>query len=137
MSTKRIKVLIAKIGLDGHDRGAKLLCRYLRDAGMEVIYTGLRQTSTSIVRIAVQEDVDLIGISILSGAHKTLIASLMDELISNDIEIPVIVGGIVPEKDVQFLMAKGVKKIYSPGTSLTQIHKDIECYAGQPTRQSD
>ena len=134
---KRIKILIAKIGLDGHDRGAKLLCRYLRDAGMEVVYTGLRQTSLSIARIAMQEDVDLIGISILSGAHRILIAALMDELISNDINLPVIVGGIVPAKDVQFLMTKGVRQIYSPGASLTQIVKDIECYAAQRISQFD
>lgn len=126
MSSWKIKILIAKLGLDGHDRGAKLLCRFLRDAGMEVIYTGIRQKTTAVVNIALQEDVDLIGISILSGAHNILVPQLLDELCNNNLDLPVVVGGIIPQKDVHFLLSKGVKKIYSPGAQFSQIVQDIE-----------
>lgn len=132
MNSRRLKILIAKVGLDGHDRGAKILCRFLRDAGMEVIYTGIRQTAAAVANIALQEDVDLIGISILSGAHNILIPQLLDELSRRNLDLPILVGGIIPQKDVQFLLSKGVKKIYSSGIQLSQIAQDIrELYAGR------
>ncbi|MHB1020955.1 MAG: cobalamin B12-binding domain-containing protein [Acidobacteriaceae bacterium] len=114
-----IRVLVAKPGLDGHDRGAKVIARALRDAGMEVIYTGLRQTPEMIVNAAVQEDVDCIGLSILSGAHNAIvprITALLKERQADD--ILVVVGGTIPEQDIAFLKEKGVSAIFGPGTPL-------------------
>jgi methylmalonyl-CoA mutase C-terminal domain/subunit len=114
-----IRVLVAKPGLDGHDRGAKVIARALRDAGMEVIYTGLRQTPEMIVNAALQEDVDCVGLSILSGAHNAIVprvTSLLKEKGASD--ILVVVGGTIPEQDVQFLKQQGVSAIFGPGTSL-------------------
>ena len=126
MPDKKIRVLIAKPGLDGHDRGAKVIARALRDAGMEVIYTGLRQTPEMIATAALQEDVDAVGVSILSGAHNTLcprIISLLREQGMND--CLVIVGGIVPEDDIPKLKEQGVSAIFLPGTSTQNIVKFI------------
>ncbi len=117
MSDKKIRVLIAKPGLDGHDRGAKIIARALRDAGMEVIYTGLRQTPEQIVAAAIQEDVDAIGLSILSGAHNVLFPEIMRMLKEEGGEdIVVVAGGIFPEQDIAKLKAMGIKEIFLPGT---------------------
>ncbi len=127
MSTQRpIRVLIAKPGLDGHDRGAKVVARALRDAGMEVIYTGLRQTPEMIVEAALQEDVDVVGLSILSGAHMTLVPRILDLLRASGLEhVRVFVGGIIPEEDVPRLLALGVAGVYGPGTPTTVIVEEI------------
>ncbi|MFN2454590.1 MAG: cobalamin B12-binding domain-containing protein [Pyrinomonadaceae bacterium] len=122
MNDRKIRVLVAKPGLDGHDRGAKIIARALRDAGMEVIYTGLRQTPEMIATAALQEDVDAVGISILSGAHNTLcprIVSLLRERGMDD--CLVLVGGIIPEEDVPRLKEMGVAEIFLPGTSTEDI----------------
>jgi methylmalonyl-CoA mutase, C-terminal domain len=117
MSEKKIRVLIAKPGLDGHDRGAKVIARALRDAGMEVIYTGLRQTPEQIVAAAVQEDVDAIGLSILSGAHNVLFPEVMRLLKEEGAEeIIVFAGGIIPEQDIPKLKGMGIREIFLPGT---------------------
>ncbi len=117
MSDKKIRVLIAKPGLDGHDRGAKIIARALRDAGMEVIYTGLRQTPEQIVAAAIQEDVDAIGLSILSGAHNVLFPEIMRLLKEEGAEdIIVVAGGIFPEQDIEKLKAMGIREIFLPGT---------------------
>jgi methylmalonyl-CoA mutase, C-terminal domain len=117
-----LRILIAKPGLDGHDRGAKVVARALRDAGMEVIYTGLRQTPVQVAAAAVQEDVDCVGISILSGAHNVLIPEILDELAARGgKDIPVFVGGIIPDKDIEPLIQKGVRKIFLPGSSTRDI----------------
>jgi methylmalonyl-CoA mutase C-terminal domain/subunit len=122
MTDGRIRVLIAKPGLDGHDRGAKVIARALRDAGMEVIYTGLRQTPDMVVEAALQEDVDVVGLSILSGAHMTLVPCVVEGLRANGMdEVVVTVGGIIPDDDVPRLNAIGVKGIFGPGTSTQQI----------------
>jgi len=116
-STHRIRVLIAKPGLDGHDRGAKIIARALRDAGMEVIYTGLRQTPEMIATAAAQEDVDVIGLSILSGAHNTLGPRLMDLLHKKGMDdVTVLIGGIIPEADIPALKKIGIAEIFLPGT---------------------
>jgi len=118
----RIRVLVAKPGLDGHDRGAKVIARALRDAGMEVIYTGLRQTPEMIVEAAIQEDVDVIGLSILSGAHMTLFPRIMELLKENGLEdVLVVAGGIIPAEDVPKLREMGIKGIFGPGSSLREI----------------
>jgi len=117
MTERKIRVLIAKPGLDGHDRGAKVIARALRDAGMEVIYTGLRQTPEQIVAAAVQEDVDAIGLSILSGAHNVLFPEIMRLLKEEDAQdIIVFAGGIIPEQDIPKLKSMGIKEIFLPGT---------------------
>jgi len=122
MTEKKIRVLIAKPGLDGHDRGAKVVARALRDAGMEVIYTGLRQTPEMIVEAAIQEDVDVIGLSILSGAHMTLVPRVVNLLRDNGMDdVLVVVGGIVPDEDVPALNEIGVRGIFGPGTSTQDI----------------
>lgn len=122
MSERRPRVLIGKPGLDGHDRGAKVTARALRDAGMEVIYTGLRQTPEMIVEAALQEDVDAIGLSILSGAHMPLVARIMELMAENGMtDVPVFLGGIVPDEDVPRLQAMGVTAVFGPGTSLDDV----------------
>jgi methylmalonyl-CoA mutase C-terminal domain/subunit len=126
MVDKKIRVLIAKPGLDGHDRGAKVVARGLRDAGMEVIYTGLRQTPEMIAAAALQEDVDAVGLSILSGAHMTLVPRVLRLLQEQgQANVAVFVGGIVPNEDVPALLQAGVQAIYGPGTSLDDIAKGI------------
>jgi methylmalonyl-CoA mutase, C-terminal domain len=122
MTEKKIRVLIAKPGLDGHDRGAKVIARALRDAGMEVIYTGLRQTPEMIASAAAQEDVDVIGLSILSGAHNTLCPHLMKLLHEKGMnDVTVLVGGIIPEADIPALKQAGISEIFLPGTSTQNI----------------
>tara|TARA_B100001245_G_C22822375_1_gene395724 strand:+ start:242 stop:637 length:396 start_codon:yes stop_codon:yes gene_type:complete len=122
MPSKVIRVLVAKPGLDGHDRGAKIIARSLRDSGMEVIYTGIRQTPEMIAETAMQEDVDLIGISILSGAHLELFPKIIAELKDRGIDnIPIIAGGIFPEEDQAELIGLGVRAIFGPGTSTSEI----------------
>lgn len=119
---KRIRVLVAKPGLDGHDRGAKVVARALRDAGMEVIYTGLRQTPEQIVEAALQEDVDCVGLSILSGAHMTLVPKILQLLKEKKAEdILVTVGGIIPDEDVTTLKKMGVAGVFGPGTTTKEI----------------
>ncbi len=119
---RKIRVLVAKPGLDGHDRGAKVVARAYRDAGMEVIYTGLHQTPEQIVATAVQEDVDVVGLSILSGAHDTLVPKITRLLRENGMnDVLVIVGGIVPEDDVPDLQAAGVSAVFGPGTTTEAI----------------
>jgi methylmalonyl-CoA mutase, C-terminal domain len=119
---KKIRVVIAKPGLDGHDRGAKIIARALRDAGMEVIYTGLHQTPEQIVETAVQEDADAVGISILSGAHMTLVPKILDLLRENEVEdVLVVVGGTIPPEDADELRELGVAEIFTPGAPTTEI----------------
>jgi methylmalonyl-CoA mutase C-terminal domain/subunit len=122
MPDKRIRVLVAKPGLDGHDRGAKIVARALRDAGMEVIYTGLRQTPEQIVNAALQEDVDAIGISILSGAHNTIVPRICDLLKAQGLsDVLLIVGGIIPDEDITRLKQGGVAEVFQPGASTQDI----------------
>ncbi|HJY85212.1 MAG TPA: cobalamin B12-binding domain-containing protein [Candidatus Acidoferrales bacterium] len=122
MTEKKIRVLIAKPGLDGHDRGAKIIARALRDAGMEVIYTGLRQTPEMVASAAAQEDVDVIGLSILSGAHNTLCPQLMDLLRKKGMHgVTVLVGGIIPEQDIPGLKQVGIAEVFLPGTPTHEI----------------
>lgn len=117
-----IRVLIAKIGLDGHDRGAKVIAAALRDAGMEVIYTGLRETPQSVVSAALQEDVDVIGVSSLSGAHGTIFQRLLTELEEKGLDdIILLGGGVIPKKDIEMLEAQGVDKIFTSGTAMDTI----------------
>jgi methylmalonyl-CoA mutase C-terminal domain/subunit len=118
----KIRVIVAKAGLDGHDRGAKVVARALRDAGVEVIYTGLHQTPEQIVAAAIQEDVDAVGLSVLSGAHMTLFPRVIDLLREQEAgDIVVFGGGIIPEADIAELTAQGVAKIFTPGASTTDI----------------
>lgn len=122
MAEKKLRVLIAKPGLDGHDRGAKIICRSLRDAGFEVVYSGLRRTPEEIVSAAIQEDVDVLGLSILSGAHNVLFPKIMDLLKEKGAgEITVIAGGIIPDKDMPFLEKIGIARIFLPGSSTQDI----------------
>ncbi|MDE2927012.1 MAG: cobalamin B12-binding domain-containing protein [Acidobacteriota bacterium] len=122
MSHRRLRILIAKPGLDGHDRGAKIVARALRDSGMEVIYTGLRQTPEQIVQAAIQEDVDAIGLSILSGAHEHLFKRIMQLLADQDaLDILVFGGGIIPDEDIPGLKELGVAEIFQPGSSTREI----------------
>ena len=122
MSDKKIRVLIAKPGLDGHDRGAKIVARALRDAGMEVIYTGLHQTPEQIVETAIQEDVNHIGLSCLSGAHMTLFPRVVDLLKKNNaLDITVSGGGIIPDEDIPRLKEKGISGVFGPGTRTQDI----------------
>jgi methylmalonyl-CoA mutase C-terminal domain/subunit len=133
MSTERkIRVIVAKPGLDGHDRGAKVIARALRDAGMEVIYTGLRQTPEMIVNAAVQEDADVIGLSILSGAHNAIVPRVMDLLRKNHAEdILVLLGGIIPDVDIEGLKKAGVAGVFQPGTPMDNIVQFIREHAGK------
>jgi methylmalonyl-CoA mutase C-terminal domain/subunit len=122
MNESRIRVLVAKPGLDGHDRGAKIVARALRDAGMEVIYTGLRQTAEQIASAAVQEDVDAIGISILSGAHNTIIPRICELLRAEGMDdVLLVVGGIIPDEDIPGLKQAGVSEVFQPGASTQTI----------------
>lgn len=132
--TRPIRILMAKPGLDGHDRGAKVVARALRDAGCEVIYTGLHQTPEQIAQAAVQEDVDLVGLSVLSGAHLTLFRAVLDALAARDgADIPVFGGGIIPEADSAELMAMGVAAVFTPGTPTQAIvdwvHEHIRAHS--------
>lgn len=120
--TSPVRVIVAKPGLDGHDRGAKVVARALRDAGMEVVYTGLHQTPEQIAEAAIQEDADAVGLSVLSGAHMTLFAKVIDELKKRDAaDIVVFGGGIIPEGDIPPLLELGVAKVFTPGTSTHDI----------------
>ncbi len=136
--TRKIRVLVAKPGLDGHDRGAKVVARALRDAGFEVIYTGIRQTPEAIVEAAVQEDVDVVGLSILSGAHMALVPKIMRLLKERGMDhVLVLVGGIIPDEDVPKLKALGVRGVFGPGT-LTQdiidfIRRELGIEEAEPT----
>ena len=119
---RKIRVVIAKPGLDGHDRGAKIIARALRDAGMEVIYTGLHQTPEQVVEAAIQEDADAIGISILSGAHMTLVPRILEGLKDNGVEdVVVVVGGTIPKPDVEELKQQGVAEVFTPGAPVSEI----------------
>jgi methylmalonyl-CoA mutase C-terminal domain/subunit len=137
MADLKIRVLVAKPGLDGHDRGAKVIARALRDAGMEVIYTGLRQTPEMIVSAALQEDVQVIGLSILSGAHNAIVPRVMDLIKQNRMDdVLVLVGGIIPDQDIDALKERGVAAIFQPGTAMDDIVKFIRANvkgAGVPT----
>ena len=118
----RVRIVVGKPGLDGHDRGAKIVARALRDAGHEVIYTGLHQTPEQIVETAIQEDADLIGLSVLSGAHMTLFKTLLDLLAERDAsDIAVFGGGIIPDEDIPVLEEMGVRKVFTPGAATTEI----------------
>ncbi len=126
MPEQKIRVLVAKPGLDGHDRGAKVVARALRDAGMEVIYTGLRQTPEMIAEAALQEDVDVVGLSILSGAHMALVPRILELLKANGQEhVRVFIGGIIPDEDAPRLKELGVSGVYGPGAPTEQIIADI------------
>ena len=127
MSERKIRILIAKPGLDGHDRGAKVVARALRDAGMEVIYTGLRQTPEMIAEAALQEDVDAVGLSILSGAHMALVPRILELLkVNGQEQVKVFVGGIIPDEDTPRLLEMGVMGVYGPGTLTGAIIQDIQ-----------
>lgn len=127
MAEKKIRVLVAKPGLDGHDRGAKVVARALRDAGMEVIYTGLRQTPEMIAEAALQEDVDIVGLSVLSGAHMALAPKIMELLRGNgQTQVKVFIGGIIPDEDLSRLKEIGVTGVYGPGSSTDDIIRDIK-----------
>jgi methylmalonyl-CoA mutase C-terminal domain/subunit len=132
MTPKKIRILIAKPGLDGHDRGAKVVARALRDAGMEVIYTGIRQTPEMIIQAALQEDVDVIGLSCLSGAHLELfgdvMAGLKEKKMSN---VTVVAGGIIPEDDIPILKKMGIKAVFGPGTKTGEIAETISKLAAK------
>ena len=133
----KIRVIVAKAGLDGHDRGAKVVARALRDAGVEVIYTGLHQTPEQIVAAAIQEDVDAVGLSILSGAHMTLFARVIELLRERDAsDIVVFGGGIIPEQDIGELYRLGVAKIFTPGTPTTDIVAWVRSELGREVAES-
>ena len=122
MTDKKIRILVAKPGLDGHDRGAKVIARALRDAGMEVVYTGIRQTPEMIAEAALHEDVDVVGLSILSGAHMTLFPRVIDLMHENEMDdVLLVAGGIIPDEDVSALKEMGVKRVFGPGTRTDDI----------------
>jgi methylmalonyl-CoA mutase C-terminal domain/subunit len=126
MKERRIRILLAKPGLDGHDRGAKVVARALRDAGLEVIYTGLRQTPEMIAEAALQEDVDVVGLSILSGAHMALVPRILELLKANGQDkVKIFVGGIIPDEDIPVLQEMGVLGVYGPGTITDDIVRDV------------
>ena len=130
MTERRIRVLVAKPGLDGHDRGAKVVARALRDAGMEVIYTGLRQSPEMIVSAALQEDVDAIGISILSGAHNTILPRISELMRAQGLDdVQLVVGGIIPDEDIPALQQLGVSAVFQPGSSTQEIVDFIRLHA--------
>lgn len=130
--TPPTRVLIAKPGLDGHDRGARVIARALRDAGMEVIYTGLRQTPEMIVNAALQEDVQVVGLSILSGAHNVIVPRVLELLRANEMEnVSVFLGGVIPDEDAQALLAQGVRRVFQPGASLEEIVSCVREAAGE------
>ena len=130
---RKIRVLVAKPGLDGHDRGAKVIARALRDAGMEVIYTGLRQTPEQIVNAAIQEDVDVISLSILSGAHNHLFPRVVELLKERGVDdILVFGGGVIPEEDIPFLKSKGIAEIFGPGTPTSKTIEFIRANLKRP-----
>ena len=123
---RKPRILIAKPGLDGHDRGAKVIARALRDAGMEVIYTGLRQTPEMVVEAALQEDVDAVGLSILSGAHKALVPRIIQLMAENEMsDVPIFLVGIIPQDDIDEMKAAGVSAVFGPGSSITEISEFI------------
>ena len=131
MAAERIRIVIAKPGLDGHDRGAKVIARALRDAGMEVVYTGLHQTPEQIVQTVIQEDADAVGLSVLSGAHMTLFAKTLDLLKENGVDdVVVFGGGIIPEADIPQLESAGVAKIFTPGASLEDVVRWVTTNVG-------
>ena len=133
MPDRPIKVLIAKPGLDGHDRGAKVLARGLRDEGFEVVYTGLRQTPEMVAAAALQEDVDVVGLSILSGAHMTLVPRITKLLQDRGMDdVLVVVGGIIPDDDVPALKEAGVASTFGPGTTIAQVAEFLRAHARQP-----
>ncbi len=130
MTTRPLKVLIAKPGLDGHDRGAKVLARGLRDEGFEVVYTGLRQTADMIVTAALQEDVDVVGLSILSGAHMTLVPKVCAQLRDRGLgDVLVTVGGIIPDDDLEPLRLAGVAGVFGPGTTIREVADFLRAHA--------
>jgi methylmalonyl-CoA mutase C-terminal domain/subunit len=134
MVEERIRVVIAKPGLDGHDRGAKVVARALRDAGMEVVYTGLHQTPEQIVETVVQEDADAVGLSVLSGAHMTLFARLAELLREREVDdVVVFGGGIIPDEDIPELARIGVAKVFTPGATTTEIVDWVRSNVGAPT----
>ncbi len=128
-SEDALRVIVAKVGLDGHDRGVKVVARILRDAGMEVIYTGLRQTPEMVVATAIDEDADVIGLSMLSGAHMALAPRVVDLLNEQDAEIPVVIGGIIPEQDIPVLLDKGVAAVLHPGASSDEVASTVRSAA--------
>ena len=133
MSEHRIRVLVAKPGLDGHDRGAKVVARALRDAGMEVIYTGLRQTPEAIVSAALQEDVDAIGISILSGAHNSILPRITELMHAQELnDVLLVVGGIIPDEDIAALKKSGVSEVFQPGATTQEIVNFIRTHVRGP-----
>ena len=135
MGRERLRVLIAKPGLDGHDRGAKVIARALRDAGLEVVYTGLRQTPEMIAEAALQEDVDAVGLSILSGAHLTLVPRVLDLLRKQGQgSVPLLVGGIIPDEDVPRLREAGVFAVFGPGTSTKDVIEAFSTAASSPSQ---
>ena len=127
MTEKKIKILVGKPGLDGHDRGAKVIALALRDAGMEVIYTGLHQTTEQIVRTALQEAVDVIGLSIMSGAHLPICRTIQEKMKSEGMDdIPIVVGGVIPKQDIPKLKELGIRGVFPGGTHFTEIIADIQ-----------
>jgi methylmalonyl-CoA mutase C-terminal domain/subunit len=133
-SSKKIRVLIAKPGLDGHDRGAKVIARALRDAGFEVIYTGLHQTSDMIINAAIEEDVHVIGLSVLSGAHNALVPEIVEGVHKEGLtDVLVVVGGIIPDEDIPGLKKNGVHMVFTPGTALQEVCDYIEKNAPKRT----
>ncbi|MCI2415036.1 MAG: cobalamin B12-binding domain-containing protein [Candidatus Aramenus sp.] len=129
---KRIKVIVAKLGLDGHDRGAKVIARALKDAGMEVVYTGLRQTPEQIVKTTVQEDADVIGISILSGAHLELVPRVVEYMKKYGLnDVGLVVGGVIPPQDIERLKEMGVDEVFLPGSSLKEVVEKVKSVASR------
>jgi len=136
MKDEKIRVLVAKAGLDGHDRGAKVIAAALRDAGMEVIYTGLRQTPEMIVEAALQEDVDVIGVSILSGAHLTILPKILNLMKAKGlVDVLLTGGGIIPEEDITKLKEMGVGELFTPGAATTEIAKYIKNWRKENPRK--
>jgi methylmalonyl-CoA mutase C-terminal domain/subunit len=128
---ERIRIVIAKPGLDGHDRGAKVIARALRDAGMEVVYTGLHQTPEQIVQTVIQEDADAVGLSVLSGAHMTLFARTLELLSQNNVEdVVVFGGGIIPDADIPALEKSGVAKVFTPGATMDEVVQWVKAIVG-------